>query len=364
MRIVFVTFRYWPAIGGVERYIGHLAAALVQRGHEVSVLAGAHIEGLPPRESRQGVTILRFPAHRSSARCRLRLLGWRGVLASADVIHCSDVFMLEYLQRMLGRALPDGPLFLTQHGMSFRFPVPEEEKRRAQAAAARVDGLAHDGTFIQRWLGVVPDVVPPQGLFPTAEELPQVPEPDATSAVFVGRIEPDGQLATYLDALRILRADHGLDLRLHVYGEGSRRAELAAAALADGLPVRWHGARQDAADHFLDGCFAFVTGRMAIHEAMARRRLVIAAYDTPLKRDYLCGEAFSAYLLAGARASEIAALVAEQAADRTGRLARTSAAFEYARALSWERTAECYESLWQAAPRRARAAAGACVGSC
>ena len=46
MRLVFLAGRYWPAIGGVERLVHHVANALAQR-HEVTVIAH-HIDDDPP----------------------------------------------------------------------------------------------------------------------------------------------------------------------------------------------------------------------------------------------------------------------------------------------------------------------------
>ena len=39
-----------------------------------------------------------------------------------------------------------------------------------------------DGHFIEKWLGVRPDCVPDQGLWPEADDIPEVPEPPPDSA--------------------------------------------------------------------------------------------------------------------------------------------------------------------------------------
>jgi hypothetical protein len=61
--------------------------------------------------------------------------------------------------------------------MSYIFPVPEWEKRRAIRSLRLAAGVIHDGAFIEKWLGVKPDLCPDQGLFPPAGELETVPEP-------------------------------------------------------------------------------------------------------------------------------------------------------------------------------------------
>ena len=51
MRILFFVHRYWPSVGGVEKYIFELARSLMDGGHAVTVVAGDHIGSLPVRES-------------------------------------------------------------------------------------------------------------------------------------------------------------------------------------------------------------------------------------------------------------------------------------------------------------------------
>ena len=60
--------------------------------------------------------------------------------------------------------------------------------------------------------------------------------------LFVGRVEPEKDLDTLLDALRRART-HGTDVHLDVAGDGAERARLAALADGAGLAphVTWHG---------------------------------------------------------------------------------------------------------------------------
>jgi glycosyltransferase involved in cell wall biosynthesis len=66
MRVLHVTQRYAPAIGGAEKYIVDLSEELVQRGHEVDVLTSRALDfytwknELPPFERRNGVNVYRF----------------------------------------------------------------------------------------------------------------------------------------------------------------------------------------------------------------------------------------------------------------------------------------------------------------
>ena len=358
VHIVFFVTRCWPAVGGVEKYIPELGRSLVAVGHRVTVVAGAHQAGLPVRETYGGMEIIRYPAYRSRLRCWFHLLSLRRLFMDADVVHISDVLMVEYFHAMIGWTMPRRPLFLTRHGLSFRCPVPSQEKRRAARAAKWVDGTIDDGEFIAGWLGVSSDVAIEQGLRPSADEIEQIPEPPPDRAVYVGRLEWDTGIPTYIDAIAVLHRKHGLKVSLEVYGGGSLEAKLRERVERDRLPVKFHGFVENAQVHLADGCFAFVAGRLAIQEAMARRRLVIATYVNDLKRDYVSKEPFSPYLLMAGSAEEVADRVAEYARDAQARARLVARAFEHARTLTWQRTAQGYLNLWRTKRAHASASRG------
>ncbi len=347
MRILFFVHRYWPSLGGVETYVHELGRALIKLGHEVDVVAGAHVHGLPPAESHEGISIHRFPAQRSPLRCRLWFWRRRGLFARADVINVSNTHMLEYYWRMIGLLVTRWNVFLTRHGMAFIHPVPESHKCRAFRAQKLAVGTAHDGRFIEKWLGVKPDACPDQGLSPPADELEPVPEPSPGSAVYIGRLEPYTGIRTYLDAVARLNRRRREPFELNIYGDGSLMPELRALVARDSLPVRLHGKTPDAQRHIADSCFAFLDGRMAVQEAMARRRLVFAAYGDPLRRDYVAGESFSPYLITVANGAELGDRVSHFIDHPDERSRMVARAFEHARSLSWDRTARAYVSLWE-----------------
>lgn len=346
MRIVFVVHRYWPAVGGVEKYIHELAGALLCMGHEVTVVAGAHADGLPERDRYDDVPVLRYPACRSALRTRLWMLRHVALFRSADVVHVSNTHVLELFWRMVGPLVDPRKVFLTRHGMSYRCPVPESEKRRAQRSLELAAGVIHDGAFIEKWLGVKCDRCPDQGLSPPADELKPVPEPPPTSAAFVGRLEPDSGIGIYLDAVRLLVQKHGREFSMQVYGDGSLAGALRRVVRDQSLPVTFHGRTPNAQECIADACFAFIDGRMAMQEAMARRRLVFAAYIDPLKRAYVAGETFSPYLIPVGTAVELAEKVDFYAGHPIERANVIERAYAHARSLTWHRTGEAYVDLW------------------
>ncbi len=349
MKITLLAQRYYPSFGGVETYLRNLSRALVDLGHTVTIVSGATKDDQPEIEEHEGATIHRFPATRSKIRCRAWFVRNVSLFRSADIIQVSNTLMLEYLRNMLAPFIDSSRVFLTRHGMSGKYPVPDTERQRAQRAQKWVAGIVHDGRFIERWLDVKPNLCPDQGLFPLADDITQQKEPPPNSAIFIGRLEPDTGISMYVDSIRILNESNRLPAKpfeLHVYGNGSLKESLEERIGRERLPVIFHKPTPAARDQIPKHCFAFVDGRMAIVEAYARRRTVIAAYTNPWKKDYLCGETFSPYLIATDSPVAHAQRVLELINDPEQRQFRVNNAFKYARDLSWTATAEQFVNLW------------------
>ena len=347
MRITLLAHRYWPHVGGVEKYVHELAKALVGMGNVVNVVAGDTTGGLVPREDRDGVAIHRFPATRSKARCRLWFIRNHRLFTKADVVHISNTHMLEYFRRMIGLVVDKRRVFLTRHGMSYKCPVPSSERARARRSLNHVAGVVHDGAFIGKWLGVAATICPDQGLSPEADARRVAPEPPPDSAVYIGRCERDTGARMYVDAVRELTRERHIPFRLDMYGSGSLLPELRTMVQCEGLPVVFHGSTPDAQDHISTACFAYVDGRMVMQEAMARRRLVLAGYTDALKRDYVCGERFSPFLVPVSNATELVDRTIYFIEHAEERRRMTERAFDHACTLTWRRTAAAFMDMWQ-----------------
>ncbi len=118
MRIVLVSDYYAPHVGGgVERVVEELAHHLARFGHEVRVLTFKP-NGLPSKETVQGVDIVRLPALNLQPIVGFPAalnasLGLRSYLDGADVIHVHNIFFLLSLLAVLSR--PRAPIITTMH---------------------------------------------------------------------------------------------------------------------------------------------------------------------------------------------------------------------------------------------------------
>ena len=202
------------------------------------------------------------------------------------------------------------------------------------------------GDFICRWYDTTCFAVSYGGADPVPEPPPLPPTP---SALFVGRLAEDTSIMLYLDALVALRQDYGRRLSLTVVGDGPLRVPAERYAEAQGLSVRFLGSVPQPGTLLGEAQLAFVSGYLAIWQAMAYRRLVFAVYDNELKRDYLLGfpEAKETMVIAGGPADLAAELNRHLADPAAGNSMRERAA-RLAAEHTWDRVADLYLDMYRA----------------
>ncbi len=115
MRIGYVTPRYYPDLGGVERHVGAIASQAARAGHDVEVLTQARDSGLPAVELDGDVVIRRFAVAVPSEPYALAPTLWsylRYNQDAHDVLHAHNYHALPALAAAM--ASPK-PLVFTPH---------------------------------------------------------------------------------------------------------------------------------------------------------------------------------------------------------------------------------------------------------
>ncbi|USZ68051.1 glycosyltransferase family 4 protein [Halorussus salilacus] len=103
MRVLQVTPRYPPRTGGVETHVAEIAERLVERGHEVTVLAADAGRGVPDRETRNGVEVRRFRGFAPGGAFHVAPGIARAVArADPDVVHAHNYHSLPVAFAALG----------------------------------------------------------------------------------------------------------------------------------------------------------------------------------------------------------------------------------------------------------------------
>ncbi|MCI0519416.1 MAG: glycosyltransferase family 4 protein [Chloroflexi bacterium] len=351
MRVLMVAERLPPAIGGVERHVAGLARQLHHAGVEVTLVAPAHLPGLPAEDDLDGVRLLRTPyATRKRAAYRLAWRWWlarRSLLDWADVLHFHEVYAMLHLS--LPALLFPGPRrYLTYHGYEMRYPIPLRARLYRRLAARQARGYLCVGAYLARWFGLRPQEVtygavdlPPS---------PAAPLPAAPAALFLGRLDADTGAEACLQATAILQRAHDLPLPLTLCGDGPARPALEALARRESLDARFTGFLADPAPYIDAASMVFTPGYLAMLESFARRRPVFAVYAGPVKADYfrLFPQAERTLSLAGS-AQELAGQLARYLLYPKERSAAIEAAYQVAAAHTWQKLADRYLRLWGSA---------------
>jgi glycogen synthase len=276
MKILHVCPRYWPAVGGAERYVQELSERLAREGHDVTVYTTDAYDlelfwkpgfrRVPVREDvHNGVRIRRFPVRHLPLHFPLTL----AVTLGLTVVPQRDLDLLVHhpspLVPELLRADADG--FDVVHTSSLPYSsILYAGYRLARAAGARLIATphAHFGYAGSRWTG---------RMYGRPAQMWLLAQSDAV-------IAKTPREAAFLHARGVARD------RLRVIGNGINRDEIEGG---DGRRFRArHGLAADEPIVFYLGMKAYNKGTQDLVEAMrllwnrgSRARLVLAGASQP-----------------------------------------------------------------------------------
>lgn len=254
-RLLLVSPRYAPAVGGVERHVEMLATRVADRGVSVEVVCTDPTGVLPRLEWRDGVLVRRFPTLFNDAILLLspQLGHWlRRNAGSYDVIHGHSYHAPVALQASLAARRHGRPFVMTPHyhggghspwlrALHVAYtPAGVRLLRRADAVfcvseAEQALVRARCG-FARVRTSVVPNGVDLEEI----EAAATAPRSARVRIVSAGRLEEYKQTGRLLEAL----AQMPPDFELVVVGDGRARSALEAQAKRLGVHHRVHFAGQ------------------------------------------------------------------------------------------------------------------------
>jgi glycosyltransferase involved in cell wall biosynthesis len=176
MRILIALTYYQPHKSGLTVYAVRLAKALVDRGHQVTVLTSHYNRQLPKYEKVDGVEIIRAPVlfriSKGVIMPTLLALGWR-LINKADVVNFHvpqlDAAPLAIMSHLMGKPvvmtyqcdlrLPKGMINWIANRVSFL--ADRITARVSGAIIAITQDYAENSAFMSRYLNKVKVVTPP-----------------------------------------------------------------------------------------------------------------------------------------------------------------------------------------------------------
>jgi glycosyltransferase involved in cell wall biosynthesis len=337
-RVLMLAPSYVPRLGGVEKHVRSVCRELARLGAEVRIATPRWEEGWAEQEVIDDVAVRRLDL---SARAgRRELAPW---VEWAEVVHTHDAYpFLKYYLPFRARR-PRLPAFVTFHGYE-GYPIPLEARLLRRLVLWLTRGNICAGAFIPKWYRFRCTHVTHGGV-----DAPAARPPSGEGAVFAGRLARDTGFLGALEAVRLLKEEHGVSLPLEVCGEGELRAEAERVVESASLEATFHGQVSDVMPYLRRARFAFVTGLLTMLEAMASGAIVLSLYDNPLKEDYLRLFPGARHAIISDSPAELARRAAELVASPDTLDAMAAEAYEFARTQTWGKVADLYVDLYQSA---------------
>lgn len=279
LRVLMVTPRYFPQMGGVENHVYQVARRLAHAGTDVTVLTTDPDQSLKAEEELAGVKIRRvqaWPANRDYYYApQIRQIIRRGAW---DVVHLQSYHTLVAPLTMYAAWRAGIPYVVTFHGGGHSSAwrnrlrgLQQTLLRPLLAGAARLVAVANfEVNYYGQRLGLAPErfVLIPNGCDLASSELPAV-DRSATLLMSVGRLERYKGHHRMIAAMPYILA-HYPDARLRIVGEGPYKSELIMQAAMLGLSDRIE----------IGGIPATERGRMAATIASASLVTLLSNYET------------------------------------------------------------------------------------
>lgn len=303
-RLLMVTPRYFPFMGGIESHVYETGRRLVAAGVDVTVLTTDPSGTLAPEEQVEGMRIQRVRAYPR----QLDFYFAPGVYQAIqkgnwDMIHCQGCHTFVPPLAMLAAKRARKPYVLTFHtgGHSSRVRnavrgMQWQAMRPLFARAQRLIGVSHfEADYFQARLGLPPEkfsVIPNGGRLPDLAQA-STQKSDGTLLVSVGRLERYKGHHRVIAALpQVLKLCP--DARLLILGSGPYKTELVQLAaqmgVADRVEIRAvpPSERQEMANVLSQAALVLLLSDyeahpVAVMEALALKRPVLVADTSGLR---------------------------------------------------------------------------------
>jgi glycogen synthase len=331
LRILLVTARYLPYVGGTEIHTYEVARRLAAAGNDVTILTTDADHNLPPCEDIAGIHIHRVLAWPSRGDYYFSPGIYSFISRGKwDVIHCQGYHTLVAPEVMLAASRAKIPYVVTFHsgGHSSRLrnalrPLQRALLRPLLAQAAGLVGVSRwEVDFFKKHLNLPGDkfrMIPNGTYLPTKDVQPDRRQ-DGTLIVSVGRLERYKGHHRVIAALpEVIR--HVPDAQLRIVGAGPYESALRQLAMDLGVHDRVEiqavgGGDRDAMASLLMGAALVIllsdyeSQGMAVLEALVLGRPVLVADSTALRELATSGLARATSL--GSNPEEVATAILDQ----------------------------------------------------
>lgn len=318
MKILFLTRRAYPDIGGVETHIQKITEELGKKGHNVKIISERD---------------LKIGGDDWFKKFRIwgKMFAFAPKIFSSDVIHCHDVLFWYLPFRFL---FPWKKVFVTFHGYETKFPPRFGAIIMRRLSNFLANGSINVGDYIEKWYGTKADYVTYGGVGKVKIQNSKIKSTDKKFKIlFFGRLDSDNSVDIYLNTLKLLK-EKKIKFEFIAIGDGNRRKQTEKFGKVFGFV-------EDASKNIAEANIILASSYLSVLEALVAKRPVFAAYSNDLKRDYLEMSPFSKFITISSDPHELASQILSSNSKKI------NSGYEWASKQTWEKVTDIYLKLWK-----------------
>jgi len=275
-----------------------------------------------------------------------QLLTHRGIIETADVVHCHDVFYWYLPFKLL---FPFKKVFTTFHGYEGNSIPGRKAVAMHKIAETLSNGNICVGNFYKKWYGTKPTFITYGAVdFLTIKKYKTENKNKNNSnnkIIFFVRLESETGIMKYVEALKILK-EKGISLELDIYGEGSLKEAVKKYKEKNNLKINIKGFIVNIESVLNNYEYVFCSRYLSILESMAFDKPVFAVYNNGIKKDYLESAEFSSYIYISSTPQSLANEVEHLILNKDYK-EKIEDGFKWAKTQTWDLMVNNYLRLWK-----------------
>jgi glycosyltransferase involved in cell wall biosynthesis len=340
MKILFITPKYIPALGGVETHVQKVSLALKKRGHHITIITAQSSKEMALTEDIDGVCIYRIPIEITQQ----KIATWQWIKANSAIFETADIVHVHDVGWWLLPVLPliRPKLYITFHGWEGRWPIRWQAKLHRWILSKLSKKTIHIGNWIQEFYWDKPSIVLYGGVdrrnTAVQENQTKHKSKNILKLVFIGRLVKENDIASYCQYLDVLR-EKQIAFRIHWVGDGPWRKTCEKYGRVLGMVTK-------PKEFLVRADVVLASSFLSILLARSMGKPVWAMYSQPLKQKYLESLPNKEAMVVAGSADELVQATYDEKA-KSWNPAVIASQYSKDWPPTWREVATAYETLWQ-----------------